>query len=124
MADEKDEAQDTRPPVVDAATGVHMAGADGKYPLNHRLRAEAMAADGVTTDPDGLIGDDVIADAAKRLKAEPKAEAVETPSLKWTRDKLVAHVEELRAAGRTIGPIETDADKPTILALINAATAA
>lgn len=124
MADEKDEALDTRPPVVDEATGVHMAGAEGKYPLNHRLRAEAMAAEGVTTDPDGLIGDDVIADAAKRLKADAKAAAIETPSLSWSRDKLLAHVDELRAAGRQIAPIETDANKAAILDAINAATAA
>lgn len=39
----------------------------GAYPLNHRLRAEALCKDGKTTDPDGLISAELIADTKARL---------------------------------------------------------
>jgi len=106
------------PPAIDAETGVAM---DGDYPANIRLRAEALARDGKTSDPDGLIGDELIADAARRVKhddADARAAANATPSLDWTKAKLIAHAEGL---GLTI---ESDANKDAILADIHAASAA
>lgn len=73
----------TAPAKTDPKTGTTYV---GKYPLNHRKRAEALAAAGKTEDPDGLIEPDLIADAKARVarldaaeaKAEAKAEATET----------------------------------------------
>lgn len=56
--------------------GVELA---GEWPLNHRLRAEAMATAGVTTDPDGLIDDALIVDAGERLAADAKAAKANQP---------------------------------------------
>jgi hypothetical protein len=47
----------------------------GELPTNHRLRAEALAKARRKSDPDGLISDDLIADAADRLRNEREAEA-------------------------------------------------
>lgn len=52
--------------------GIATEGASG-YPHNHRLRAEAFVADGIETDPDGLISDELIADTRARLEAEAAA---------------------------------------------------
>lgn len=68
MADEK--PIETAPPAMNAETGVAM---DGDYPHNHRLRAEALSRAGKEADPDGLVSDDVIADAGKRMEAADKA---------------------------------------------------
>ena len=108
---------ESNPPAMDE-NGVAM---DGEYPANIRLRAEALAREGVTTDPGGLVDDDTIGDAANRLAhedADARAAAAAAPSLAWTKAKLVAHAEEM---GLTV---ETDANKEAILANINAATAA
>lgn len=59
----------------------------GKYPVNHGLRAEALARAGKKEDPDGIIEPDLIADYAKRIgkvKPEPTPgelkDATATPS--------------------------------------------
>lgn len=81
----------TAPPKTDDAGIVQHGG----YPLNHRMRAEAMARAGVTTDEMGLIDDDLIAETVDRLKVEDEEEAAKReaaerakPSMRWTRDQL------------------------------------
>jgi hypothetical protein len=88
---------------------------NGEYPVNHRLRAEAMARDGLTTDKDGRISDELIAATAERLDREEAGR----PSMDWTRDKLVAFAAKLPGVTH-----ESDANKRAILDAINAATAA
>lgn len=107
---------------IDAATGF---ATDGKWPVNGRLRAEAMAAAGETTDPDGIVSDELIAATKDRVEREVAEEErqraqVETnaPSLKWTKDELTAE------AARRGALVETDANKAAILAAIEAAPAA
>jgi len=97
----------------------------GDYPLNGRLRAEALATAGLETDPDGMIGDDLIADAAGRLERQRDEDAriaaeqeKATPSLRWTREELAAEADRRRAS------YETDANKAAILDAINAAPSA
>lgn len=90
----------------------------GDYPLNHRLRAEALATAGVATDPDGAVSDELIAATKDRLAQEKADAASSTPSLKWTRDQLVAEANRVGAA------FEADATKPTILSAITAKTEA
>lgn len=109
---------ETAPPKTDD-NGVAMK---GDYPVNRLLRSEALARAGKATDPDGLVADDVIASAGERIAAEDaEREAIERakPSMRWTRDQLLAH-----ATGPDLGlTIETDANKETILAAIEAAPA-
>lgn len=106
------------PPAVNDQ-GFAMAGA---YPLNFRLRAEALSQAGKTTDPDGLVDDAAIEDAGKRLAADAAARdanpATAAPSLSMTRDQLV---EAAEARGLTVAPNDT---KATILDAITAADAA
>lgn len=59
----------TKPPLT-AKDGTAM---NGLYPLNNRLRAEALANEGKTEDPDGIIEPDVIASTGERLEREAKA---------------------------------------------------
>lgn len=66
-----DEAPMTKPPATDE-TGVAL---EGGYPHNHRLRAEALAKDGKTSDPSGAVSDDLIKDAGERLERDAKAAA-------------------------------------------------
>ena len=56
------------PKVTEAGVAIY-----GEYPANHRLRAEALAADGKDEDPDGIVAPELIADAGKRMKAEKPA---------------------------------------------------
>jgi hypothetical protein len=65
---------ETAPAEVDAETGVYMS---GNYPLNDRLRAEALVGAKRTTDPDGLISDAMIADVADQMKAAADARPVD-----------------------------------------------
>jgi hypothetical protein len=114
-------AVDTAPPATTSA-GVAL---HGEYPLNSRLRAEAMADADVTTDPDGLITDELIAETRDRLAAERKADAdaeeearraeAAAPSMKWSEKRLR---DEATRLGLTL---ETDANKAAILAAIQAA---
>jgi len=93
----------------------------GDYPLNLRLRAEALAKDGKDSDPDDRVSPDTIAEAGARLKRAEAAEAERernTPSLKWTEKRLRDEAERLGLA------VETDANKPAILKAIEAAPAA
>jgi hypothetical protein len=50
-------------------TGVAL---EGDYPANHRLRAEALSDAGLDADPDGIVSDELIADAGKRIAGERK----------------------------------------------------
>jgi hypothetical protein len=99
--------------------GVHLTG-KASLPTNHRLRAEALALAGETMDPDGIIGDHLIADTAERLsleaaaagpvdkplaeqsfaelKATAKAEGVPRYGLIRREDKLRAAIEAHRLA--------------------------
>lgn len=107
-ATEREAAEVTAAPAM-TADGVAMA---GDYPLNHRLRAEALADAGKSTDPDGLIADDLIAATADRLTRERADE----PSMAWTRDRLA------ELAARTPGAtFEEGANKRAILDAIKAA---
>jgi len=60
-------------------------GKDGVYtdehqlPLNHRLRAEALAKAGKTKDPGGQVTAELIAATAARLEAEAAAKAAAKP---------------------------------------------
>lgn len=65
-----DTPTETKPPAIDTETGVAM---DGDFPHNHRLRAEALSRAGEESDPDGLVSDDLIADAGARMEAAEKA---------------------------------------------------
>lgn len=67
--------KDWQPQQVDEA-GVYLAGESG-LPVNHRLRAEALAKARRKSDPDGIITDELIADTADRLRAEREAAAKE-----------------------------------------------
>lgn len=62
---------------------------EGEFPHNHRLRAEAIAAAGLTSDPAGIISDELIADNAARVKALAEAEAAERDLTGKRLDELV-----------------------------------
>lgn len=74
MADKPEE----RPAFIETAApeagkdGVAMS---GKFPLNHRLRAEALAKAKKDADPDGIVDADAIKEGAKRNARREKAEA-------------------------------------------------
>lgn len=119
MDDPATDAPEWSPPVHDEKTNVAM---QGGYPLNFRLRAEALAADGKATDPESLIEDDLIADAAGRLEREKKAAdeaARNAPSMKWTEDKLRKHAATIPGL-----VIPDDYDKADILKAIESASGA
>lgn len=59
-----------------AKDGVAM---NGRYPVNHRLRAEALAAADKAEDPDGIVSKEAISGAGKRLARKAKAEAKAAP---------------------------------------------
>lgn len=46
-----------------------------ELPLNHRLRAEALAEAGATEDPGGRVSPELIAETAARIEAEKAAAA-------------------------------------------------
>lgn len=96
---------DTAAPKADAS-GVALVNG---YPLNRRLRAEALSAAGKTDDPDGLVTSGDIAAAGVRLKAE-------TPSLAMPKADLAA------IADRTPGA-SSDGTKADILGSITSAGA-
>lgn len=62
---------DWSPPIV-REDGVNMLGG---YPVNHNLRAEALARRGAKHDPDGLISDGLIEAARRDLPPAPKAKS-------------------------------------------------
>lgn len=64
---------------------------DGEWPVNHRLRAEAMARAGVTHDDAGEIEDWLIAETKDRLAAEDAEAESSTPSMAWKWDELAAY---------------------------------
>lgn len=110
-----DDTPQTLPPAIDEATGFAL---QGGYPVNARLRAEALADAGQTTDPEALIDDNLITSTAERLEAEradaQKAQADATPSMDWTKERL------LDEAARLNIPVEGSATKAQILEAINA----
>jgi hypothetical protein len=65
------EVKATGLPQADKDTGVAMY---GEFPLNHRLRAEALADAGLDKDPDGIVTAELIKDAGERLERDAKAE--------------------------------------------------
>lgn len=116
-----------KPPHQTEAGVAMIATANGEYPANHRLRAEAMARAGVTHDEDGLIGDDLIASTKDRLEREDAEadrvaarEAAAHPTVKATMLKadLITIAE---AENVFVGDGDTNA---TIVANIEAARAA
>ncbi|MBA2718521.1 MAG: hypothetical protein H0U52_04630 [Chloroflexi bacterium] len=66
------EAGEHGPPAIEADTGIAL---DGDYPVNHRLRAERLVAEGKTSDPGGVISDELIAGTVTRMEGEKRAEA-------------------------------------------------
>lgn len=95
------------------------------YPANNRLRAEALAKAGKAEDPSGQITPELIAATGERLAAEEadrdaaeRDAARNTPTMKWTEDRLRKHAADLGLA------VEGDANKAAILAAIQAAPAA
>jgi len=130
MADTNDDAAPA-PVELDAFTAELAAqgfAIDGGYPANHRLRAEALVADGKDADPDGIVTPELIASTGERVKAEAaEAETREraaadaeaaAPNLKWSEKRLR---DEAARRGVTV---ESDANKAAILAAIEAAPAA
>lgn len=71
---------------------------DGKWPHNHRLRAEALARAGKEKDPDGLIAPDLIADTAQRIADEDAFEAAEADRIKAEEARAAEAAK--RAAGK------------------------
>lgn len=73
-------ASDGAPEFVQARRredGVYLHG-EGDLPLNHRLRAEALAVAGLEEDPEGLISEELIAGTAERLAVEAAVAAAIT----------------------------------------------
>jgi hypothetical protein len=68
---EDGEVKATGLPTADKETGVATY---GEFPLNHRLRAEALAKAKLEKDPDGIVTPELIVDAGERLEREAKAE--------------------------------------------------
>jgi hypothetical protein len=80
----------------------------GAYPLNHRLRAEALVDAGISSDPDGLIGDDLIVDTRDRVAAEAAALVAAKRELS---DMKVAELRDLAVErGVNVEPNATKAD--------------
>lgn len=114
---EPETAEDWSAPKHDPETGVAM---HGDYPFNSRLRAEALATAGKAEDPNGLIPPELIVDAAGRLEraaAAAEKAAREAPSVKWSEKRLRDEAARLGLV------VETDANKPAIVAAIEGATA-
>jgi len=95
---------------------------EGEYPHNRRLRAEALAKAGKTTDPDGIVTDELIAETADRLEREDRAAeeeaAASTPTMDMTRDEIDA------IGARMDPPIDTTKakDKAEAISMITGAT--
>lgn len=117
---ESDEVERTAPPETDEATGIAMLNG---YPVNLRLRAEALSKDGKAEDPDGLVAAELIEDAGDRLARErssgppavsdalsrekleriARAEGVDT-STASTKADVVRLIEERRATDPAVSP--------------------
>jgi len=92
----------------------------GGYPVNLRLRAEALSDAGEASDPNGLVPDSFIAAAGTRLAAERAEEAAKHPpvSERMTRDQLVDQ------AGKEGVAVEDGHTKADIVANIETARGA
>lgn len=66
---------ETKPPETRKSDGVAMSGG---FPVNHRLRAEALAEAGKTADPDDMVSQEAIADAKARLARATEASKAAT----------------------------------------------
>jgi len=127
MADAPDEqtaaddiVEATKPPEVQEGTGIAMAGG---YPVNHRLRAEALADAGKDKDPTGDVSPELIAETAKRLAAERKeAEAADDDAARAARELRAMKLADLRELAQAEGvQHEGDANKSAIVDAIEAA---
>jgi hypothetical protein len=86
MADEKDDL--TQAPALD--DNGHELDGEHSLPINHRLRAEALAKKGRKSDPGELISDELIAETRERLDAEKKAEEELAKAEKAKAEKAAA----------------------------------
>lgn len=96
----------TNGPSTEPETGVAL---DGDYPLNHRLRAEALAAEGKSEDPGGLVSPELIADAGERME---RAKAAEDDPLNGTVPEVEAHVLTLDDPAALTSLREREGTKP------------
>lgn len=100
---------ETAPFKVRESDGVAL---DGDYPHNHRLRAEALAADGKTSDPDGLVSDELIADAGERVRRIEEAEA----EARRLDNRSKADLEEIAAReGVDLTAAKSNADRVALI---------
>ena len=111
------DAPETGIPHAEDGTGIAL---ENGLPINHRLRAEALVARGDATDPEGIIGDDLIADTADRLALEEKVAKADAKE----EDADLARVRKMglgdltKEAARLGVAHESDANKPAILDLV------
>jgi hypothetical protein len=102
---------------------------EGLYPANLRLRAEALSIAGKTEDPDKIIGADMIASTGERLAAEAREAAArekaeETAEAKEAKRLRAMDLKALHAlAVAEAVPVESDANKTTIVKAIEDARA-
>ena len=90
----------------------------GDYPLNSRLRAEALAKAGVDADPDSIVSADLIASTVERLALEAVANAPAPVNARMTLDKL-----RTIAAAESVS-IDPEATREDIVFAIEAARGA
>lgn len=120
MAEAETTVVETAPAMTEEGTGIALH-ADG-YPVNLRLRAERLSADGKDTDEAGHVGDDAIAEAGVRLAAaETEAERAEREASLESKRKAelqdIALAEGVDLAGAT-----TNADMIAAIEAHRAAT--
>lgn len=88
---------DWSPAKVDEETGIALDGHD--LPLNHRLRAEALADAGETSDPADTVSPELIADAADRLERERRATPPVSANMKVKDLETIASREGVDISG-------------------------
>ena len=85
------EQEDWSEAKTDPNTGVALDGHD--LPVNHRLRAEALADMGKDEDPANLVTPELIADTADRLERERKARPPVNSNMKVSELERIARRE-------------------------------
>lgn len=98
----------------------------GAFPANHRLRAEALVAAGLASDPDGIVADDLVTDARDRIAAdaaelEARQDAERKDANQFKGARLPKLVELAAAEGAALTNAE---DRDQVIADILAARAA